>query len=212
MSSKLVSIVTIVALSTALPPSAALAQTAATTTVSPSLSVADPGPLQQPELPELKSEGTAFLFSLLGTLFPLALGTAILTTSDDIYYSDASGSAGTLLIYTGLYLGPSLGYFYAGKSGRGWAGFGLRNGIAMLSLVGALAICSDDCDSGATDAGGAIIIAGFVGILGSAIYDLANVQKTVRERNEQQPANRVAVTPTYSRADGPGVRVSLAVR
>ena len=84
----------------------------------------------------------------------------------------------------------------------------------MLSFVGAVAICPSIYywDGGQVDAGGAIIIAGFVATLGSAIYDLANVQKTVRERSEQELASRVAVTPTYSRADGPGVRVSLAVR
>jgi hypothetical protein len=175
--------------------------------------VTDAGPTQELRPPNLKSEGAAFTISLLGTLVPLALGTAIVATSDDIYYSDSSGSAGTLLIYTGLYFGPSLGYFYAGKSGRGWASFGLRNGIGVVAFMGAVAVCSGSCedDSEAT-AAGLVLLAGGAGILASAIYDLAKIKSTVRERNENELASRVAVMPTYSRADGPGVRVSLALR
>lgn len=204
---RLFSIITIAALSAALWPSAAVAQTSTAAMVRGSS-------LQQPELPDLKSEGAAFRLSLLGTLIPLALGTAMIATNDSGDYSDSGGSAEGFLIYAGLYIGPSLGYFYAGKSGRGLASFGLRNGIALLSLVGAFAICPpmDYCDDGQVAAGSAIIIAGGVAILGSAIYDLANVKRTVRESNERKLASRVAVTPTYSRADGPGVRVSLAVR
>jgi hypothetical protein len=117
-------------------------------------------------------------------------------------------------MYAGLYLGPSLGYFYAGKSGRGLASFGLRNGIAMVAVVGAVAICppSDYCDDGEVAAASAIFIAGGVGILASAIYDLAKIKQTVRARNEKELASRVALIPTYSRTDGPGVRVSLSVR
>jgi len=214
MSTRLSSIVMFVALGSALPPSAALAQTAGTTMVSPRFSVANPNPSQEPELPSLKSEGAAFTLSLIGTLVPLVLGTAIMTTSDDFYYSDAAGSAGAFLIYTGLYFGPSMGYFYAGKSGRGWASFGLRNGIAMVSLVGAFAICSPSgCyDDNQATAARLILLAAGVGILASATYDLVKIKGTVRERNEKQLASRVALIPTYSRADGPGVRVSLAVR
>jgi len=169
------------------------------------------GGLQAPEVPELKSEGTALSLSLLGTLVPLVAGTAILATSDDIYYSDANGSLGSLLIYTGLYFGPSMGYFYAGKSGRGWASFGLRNAIGLGMVIGVTAACppADPCDEGAASA---IVLIGGVGILASAIYDIANVKKTVRERNARQMASSLAVIPTYSRVDGPGVRVSLAVR
>jgi len=213
MNTRLFTVITIVALNASLPPSAAAAQAPAARIVSPGLSVGDTSPLQEPQLPELKSEAAAFSLSLLGTLVPLALGTAIIATSDDLYYSDANGSAGSLLIYTGLYLGPSLGYFYAGRSGRGWASLGLRNGIAMLSVLGVIAICSGSCedDSQAT-AAGVVLLAGGAGVLASAIYDLAKIKGTVRAANEQELASRVAVIPTYSRSDGPGVRVSLAVR
>ncbi len=129
---KAFSIITIAALSATIWPSAAVAQTSATAMVRGSrLSVPDTGPLQQPELPDLKSEGAAFRLSLLGTLIPLALGTAIIATNDSGDYSDSDGSVEGLLIYAGLYVGPSLGYFYAGKSGRGLAGgWAWRTGIA----------------------------------------------------------------------------------
>ena len=212
---RLFSIIALAALTGTLRLSPASAQTSATAMLSRSeLSAPNTGTLQHPELLDLKSERAAFRLSLLGTLIPVALGTAILATNDGGDYSDSNGSLEGFLIYAGLYVGPSLGYFYAGKSGRGLASFGLRNGIAMVSLVGAIAICPpmDYCDDGQVTAASAIIIAGGVGVLGSVIYDLANVRRTVRERNEQELASRVAVTPTYSRADGPGVRVSLAVQ
>ncbi len=57
------------------------------------LCVPDTRPLQQAELLDLKSEGAAFRFSLLETLIPLALGTAIIATSSGGDYSDSDGSA-----------------------------------------------------------------------------------------------------------------------
>ena len=204
-------IIATAAIALALPATTALAQTSATAADDPSQLLAPAaGLLQQPEIPELKSEGAAFSLSLLGTLIPMLAGFAM--AGSDSY--DASGETGAILIYTGLYIGPSLGFFYAGRTGRGLASCGLRNGIGLVTLVGAFAICGpmDYCDDSEAGVAAVMLLGGAIGVLSSAIYDIATIQRTVRERNEKELARRVALVPTYSRWDGPGFRVSVRVR
>ncbi|HWO58082.1 MAG TPA: hypothetical protein VNN55_10995, partial [bacterium] len=56
-------------------------------------------------LPGYVSPGTAFNYSLLGTVLTVATLVAA---------------------YPGFLFGPSLGYFHAGQPGRAWTGIGIR--------------------------------------------------------------------------------------
>ena len=71
------------------------------------------GMVQRNSILGLKSERSAFQQSLYGTIIPIP--TLILTVP-------------------GIWFGPSLGYFYAGRSGRAWAGMGVRT-LALGCMI-----------------------------------------------------------------------------
>ena len=152
---------------------------------------------------ETKSEGTASLLSLTGTLLPIGLGVAMAA-------SDDQSGAGTLLIGTGLYLGPAAGYWYGGASGRGWKGVGIRFGITGAAILAIGGICSgDNCnifgdDGGALGAAMIVALGASVAIVGSAIYDIANVHRHVRNYNQElrRRRARLSLAPIASPAHG----------
>jgi len=74
-----------------------------------------------------KSPNTAFLLSLLGTTVPYAIGAMGSGTNSKTLYL----AAGVLFL-----AGPSLGFFYGGLAGRGYAGVGLRFLGATLMYIG----------------------------------------------------------------------------
>lgn len=138
------------------------------------------------------TERKAFQYSLYGTLLPLPT-----------------------LVFTvpGLIVGPSLGYFHAGLRGRAWTGIGLRT-LAMGGVVSSFVICGWDCgpgDDGYTPAW--IVFLSSSGLLvGSAIYDIATVKGTVRQRYAQRRESRWSVSPVYyaqSSAIGLRLRIGL---
>ena len=141
------------------------------------------------DVPGLKSEGTASLLSLAGTLLPIGLGVAM-TASDD------QSAAGALLISTGLYFGPAAGYWYGGASGRGWKGVGIRFGTAFAAVLAIGVICASrtcvfgDVDDGTIAAAVIVALGASVAIVGSAIYDIANVDRHVRNYNQGLRADR----------------------
>ncbi len=150
---------------------------------------------------ETKSEGTASLLSFTATLLPIGLGVAMVA-------SDDQSGAGTLLIGTGLYLGPAAGYWYGGASRRGWKRVGIRFGITGAAILAIGGICSgDNCnmDDGAA-LGAAMIVAlgASVAIVSSAIYDIANVHRHVRNYNQGLPRRRarLSLAPIASPAHG----------
>lgn len=66
-----------------------------------------------------KSVGTAFAWSGLGTLAPIALGLSVAYITED-------AAIPVVLILSGLAVGPSLGEFYAASPYQGILGIGLR--------------------------------------------------------------------------------------
>jgi len=166
-------------------------------------------PTQETMAPDLKSEDTALWLSLGSTLLPLAAGGVMIAVSD------AEGSlntAGALLVSTGLYFGPAVGYWYGGASGRGWMGTGIRVGTGLAAGLAIVAICGDDnCgiwddgDEGAVAAASLLALAATGVILGSAIYDLAKVKSHVRKANEDKLRDSgasLSVLPVVSPANG----------
>lgn len=149
--------------------------------------------------PGLKSETKAFHLSLFGTLIPVGLGAVSLA-------ADNSGVAFASVALAGIVVGPSLGYIYAGKSGRGLATAGLRflliPGVALASF----ATCGWDCGEGDSGYGAAwmILIVGEALVVASAVYDIATVKKAVRKRNLALGEKSWMITPKYFAISGAG--------
>ena len=146
---------------------------------------------QESEPYEAKSPETARRLSLLGTAAPIALGFAVA--------GHARGKSFTLLV-GGIVLGPALGYVYAGETGRGIGGAGIRLAVLGVGAAGAVVICSTgDCnttsDGGAFGAAITFLAAGVVVTTVLASVDIIRVGDRVRARNQRLAA--VSVQPTY---------------
>lgn len=157
------------------------------------------------------SESVAFGRSLLGTLIPVGVGWALMASDYNETGLDENTTAGTvgLLSFTGgLLVGPALGYFYAGESGRAWTGVGLR-ALGFGAIIAAAA-ASWDCYGDECQTGGAVVLVASAVTLGSAIYDIATVRGAVRRRNDEARGVSVSVAPTYSsRRHAAGVAAQL---
>jgi hypothetical protein len=74
------------------------------------------------------------VLALAATAGPIAAGAALSPYNEGI-----SG----LLIFSGMFIGPSVGQFYAGSIGHGWAGIGIRGAGAAIGAVGFVMALSD---------------------------------------------------------------------
>lgn len=145
--------------------------------------------LDNPNSARLKSEKTAFRYSLLSTLIPTAT---------------------LVFAYPGLLIGPSTGYFYTGEGGRAWTGIGVRL-LATGGMASAFVICGWDCGEGDSEynIAWAVFLASGGAFVGSAIYDIATVERAVRRHNESLNFEWSAV-PTYSaRERRLGLRIGM---
>jgi Na+-transporting NADH:ubiquinone oxidoreductase subunit NqrE len=125
---------------------------------------------------------------------------------------DPDRSAEGLLIASGVVLGPAIGYWSAGMSGRGWKTLGLRTGLFLLSFLPAFAICGWDCTVGDRDydLAWAVIASGAGFGAASAVYDLARMKRNVRAHRVRQTAPGIGITPTYiPQTHTLGLRVSV---
>lgn len=141
-----------------------------------------------------KSEASALMLSLSGTVIPV--GAALAEVVEPGW------------VLTGIFLGPSLGYFYGGEAGRGLKGIAIRGGVATASvLIGA----ELGLDIWGGDTGGwGVVLAGTVFVVGDAIYDVARVRSTVRKHNEKLQAGSLGIVPTYSAdSDAPGLALQM---
>jgi hypothetical protein len=178
-------------------------------------------PPQEVPTPILKSEDTALWLSLGSTLLPMGAGALMLAASDD---GTALGTAGALLMGSGLYFGPAIGYWYGDASGRGWKGVGIRFGTGLLTGLGVLAICGgnggENCDvfdssDDASVAAASILMLAGIGVMAfSAVYDIAKVKSHVRKANDQKRghAAQLSVVPVVSPANGGTAGLVASVR
>jgi len=158
----------------------------------------EPGRLRLP------SEGTALALSAGTTLGLVGLGAI-----------DLHGSANaqsSLLVFTGLYLGPAVGYWYAGssrwKSGLVIRSVGLGIGAAGFALWSSSDLLGSNSVKG--DSGALLMFAGAIVIAADAIHDCAKVASVVREENEAR--SRVQVLPMIApdgRHVGLGARITF---
>lgn len=138
--------------------------------------------------------------SIVCTLVPVAAGLLM------------QNEAGGALFVSGVWVGPSVGYFVGGHPVRGLQGALGRAGLTALGagmvgigLVQGLEYGNDDAASIAVVAGGIVGL----GVLGSAVYDMVTVHATV-DRHAREAA-RVRVQGMRAPASGaPALAVRLA--
>ena len=76
-----------------------------------------------------KSPSAALFLSLGSTVVPVSLGAALAATDG------ASGETAGSLMAGGILVGPSVGHWYAGRWGRGFATLGVRLALGALGLA-----------------------------------------------------------------------------
>ena len=130
---------------------------------------------------------TPFYAGLTATVIPIAIGIAMMRAGR-MDFEQGPASAGFLLASGGLLLGPAVGDWVGGLSGRGFARFGLRS-VAWLGGLGAGYAISYN----GSDPAGSGVLLGALGIAtGLAIWDLATLPSGVR-RNR---AKSISLVPT----------------
>jgi len=170
------------------------------------------------DVPAFKSEGTATLLSLAGTVVPMTLGMVLAYAGG----GGAGSGLGLALFSYGFYLGPATGYWYTGASGAAWKGVGVRVGISVITVAATAALCSGggcgifDEQNGAATAAGIVGLAALGATAYSLIRDIAGVDGHVRRHNAEvearQEASRLTIAPVVSPADGGTVGVLGRIR
>jgi hypothetical protein len=169
----------------------------------------------------MKSENTATLLSLAGTVVPMALGLALANTSD----GETSSGLGLALFSYGMFFGPATGYWYAGASGAAWKSIGVRLGVSLVGTSLATLACAAGCELGIFDSNpddGGLVIAGLVavatvGVIAySLIHDIAGVDGEVRRHNTEVAArrreSRLSFVPVVTPRDGGTLGVVATLR
>jgi len=155
-------------------------------------------PFTSDSLSSMRSGTTAFLHSFGGTAIPIAMGVFASTRNQD------SGGAGGFLVVSGYLFGPSMGHFYAGRSGRAFKGVGIR----IASLVGVAAAAALSWNKTPSDSGGeaglAIACAGLGAI--DAVVDIASASHSARVHNEEVRQSRLRLAPARI-GMAPGIQV-----
>ena len=148
-----------------------------------------------------RDPASATILSAVFTVFPTLAGIALIA-------GDNESEAGTLLFMGGLTLGPAIGYFSTGRVGRGMAGFGIRTGVFIGSLVAGCALGWDTCSGSQESTGTAVVVGGLAITAALAVYDIVKV----RRKLPAETAARATVYPTYvaaTKSPGIGIRVTF---
>ena len=169
--------------------------------------------LNQPPQPtrlEVKSENRALAWSFFGTFAPILVGIGIgisndlgEVTTDRVTKADMV----VVLISSGVFIGPSLGYFYGGLAGRGLLGISIRAGFGLAGL--ALAPATDDCGDSFICIPASVVI-GTLGVAASTVYDIASVKRAVRKHNRSLGEKALVVTPAYfAKSGAAGIQMQI---
>jgi len=134
----------------------------------------------------IKSERTAFLWSFLGTAVPVAVSAPFVWTAE-------APEAAAVILAGALVIGPSLGHFYADRSGRALTGIGIRLlAGAGIATVGLIAASSEEPSAG--DGGTGLLVAGAALVA----WDIIAAPHSARVHNERVRQRRTAVGITPS--------------
>ncbi len=136
----------------------------------------------------IKSVATGVAWSIGGVVVPIAA--AVLVRSND-----GPNDGPTLLGFAGFLIGPSLGHFYAGRTGRGLGGIGAR----LVVTVGAIAAVGATWNSNSFPSSEAYALGVLVlgAVAASTIWDIARVPGSVRRHNvaARSTGLTLAITP-----------------
>lgn len=143
---------------------------------------------------KLKSEKKAMTMSIVATVVPWAVFLPLgLRESHEPGLN--GGETVALVAFLAIPLGPSLGYFYAGATGRGLLGMGLRL-VGMAGIIGGSAsLFNDDADESLMTG---LVVAGACVLAGSYILDFAGLKKAVRRHNLKVQGLQVSLAPVVS--------------
>jgi hypothetical protein len=165
----------------------------------PAFAAPDPGG----ENVKLPSENTAFLFSLIGTVVPVGYGILARGVSGG---SSGHGNGSLYVAWLGALVGPSLGYIYGGRAGRGL--LGLVGRAAVVIIMAGIMLSNDEANNTFVGLAGVGLFAG------SALFDLISVRKAVRKHNDAARARKgmsVSVAPFFLRREkGAGLNIGLS--
>jgi hypothetical protein len=117
---------------------------------------------------------------------------------------DDDNPAAGLTFLGALVLGPSLGHFYAGRSGRALTGIGLRTLALAAVMAGVAATWNNESDAGSAAAYAGVALGGAV-----VLWDIVRAPHSAKVRNEQRRRS-VSVTPTLSPGEA-GVRLGARI-
>lgn len=139
------------------------------------------------------SPGSAQLSSLAAFLVPTVVGIGVILPENA---SDGQVGVGSALFFAGAILGPAVGYWRGGSSGRGWLGVGIRAGVTAAAF--ASVADSDDIGAASTAA------VGVFALVAHAVYDVVRVKSITTAR---QSRVRLGVSPDWVTGSGFGLRV-----
>lgn len=146
----------------------------------------------------VKSESAAVGWSLLSTFGPCALGIGLMAggNSDSDEWSTRQ-DMGAVIFSAGVIIGPSAGYFYAQRPGRGVAGLGIRAAVAGGTAIVAGSVGSQ----GSFDSGlgaGLVALGGATLCFSLAVFDITRVDNATRSYNQSLAGQRTLdIVPAY---------------
>jgi hypothetical protein len=156
---------------------------------------------QESRIPGTKSETAALLWSLLGTVVPA--GAALLMAPSEANASN-EGAVPSLVFLGSALIGPSLGHFYSGRSGRALTGIGIRTAALAAMIAGVAAAWNGN------GGGDELMVAGLA-VGGTVLaYDIIRAPHSARVHNNTIQAARIAVGLTHS-SNGPRLGLGMTV-
>lgn len=160
-----------------------------------------------------KSPGRAALYSLGGTVLPVAGGLILMSVGERsaswgrVEVGTDLNQFGAVLVVGGLVAGPAAGHFYADARRRAQIGMGIRGGAAVVGIGAATVILFDTSfdffvlEEPRLSRTGRVaedVLTGVVAVmLGSALLDIATAPLSAYRHNENNSL-RVQVAPRVS--------------
>lgn len=149
----------------------------------------------------LKSPSKAATLSLFGTLVPFVVGSRAGNTDGSVAEIGRAAAA------VGVFIGPSLGYFYGGCDRRGVTGISIRAGLMVVGAIAASraewpGISWGDDESEKGNAAAGITVLALTGVIVDMVIDLIQVSGTVHRENERRVHQPPAARPTFGALSG----------
>ena len=144
-------------------------------------------------------ERRAMRTGVLMTVVPFVTGVTVAATSK----SDDGG--GAVIAAFGLLIGPTFGYQEARMYGRGWGGAGIRTGLMVGTLAGAMAVCGWYCTNDQETGARWILTGGLALVTASTIYDLSRLRHNIRRHEAKR---RLSVRP-WIESERSGIALNL---